>query len=209
MAVKLQVKQAEKRLQVVAAKQAQRIAAGWKIHMTEASVSEEPTKDTDAAIVYVDGRPMGLRGRFDRIDHHPQTGRWAILDYKTHGHKPEKKHLKGKGAEAEWIDLQLPLYRMMIPFLRIDANPADVQLGYFNISEKDEETNINIAQFEEAMMQKALRLIEDCIRRILDQQFGYTHDRVPFDDYAMILQTGVTQSLMSYAMQDSDTEDAS
>ena len=174
--------------------------------MTEASVSEKATDKTEAAMIDVDGKLMGLRGRFDRIDHHPQTGRWAILDYKTHGHKPEKKHLKGKGADAEWIDLQLPLYRMMIPFLRIGAAPIDVQLGYFNISEKDEETKINIAQFDEALMQQAEHLIRDCIRKIWDQQFVRTNDRVQFDDYGMIVQSGVTQSLLNSAMDESDME---
>ncbi len=208
MAVKLQVKQAELRLKVVAQRQADRIAEGWEIRMTEASVSEKATHQSDAAIVHVDGKPMGLRGRFDRIDYHRQTGRWAILDYKTHGHKPEKKHLKGKGTDAKWIDLQLPLYRMMIPFLRIDASPTDVQLGYFNISEKDAETKINIADFDESLMKQAERLIHDCIRGIWNAQFEPTEDRVPFDDYEMILQTGVTQSLLDIAARETETEAA-
>ncbi|MGB7346868.1 MAG: PD-(D/E)XK nuclease family protein, partial [Pirellulaceae bacterium] len=115
MAVKLQVKQAEKRLQVVARVQAERIVAGWQIHAAEASVNETPTTTDDGkvlpgAILMVDGKPMGIRGRFDRIDYHPDTGRWAILDYKTHGHKPEKKHLKKTDDGEQWIDLQLPLY---------------------------------------------------------------------------------------------------
>ena len=206
MAVKLQVKQAERRLKTVALRQADRIAEGWEIRMTEASVSEEASGDSDAAIIHVDGKPMGLRGRFDRIDHHPESGRWAILDYKTHGHKPEKKHLKGKGVDSEWIDLQLPLYRMMIPFLRLDTPPGDVQLGYFNISDKDEQTKINIAEFDQDMMRQAERRIQDCIRDIRAKKFEPTKDRVPFDDYEMILQTGVTQSLLDMASRESETE---
>ena len=46
----------------------------------------------------------------------------------------------------QWIDLQLPLYRMMVPFLGIKEDPSTVELGYFNISEKDDETKINIAE---------------------------------------------------------------
>ena len=118
---------------------------------------------------------MGLRGRFDRIDQHAESGRWAILDYKTHGHRPEKKHLKKTEEGQQWIDLQLPLYRMMIPFLGIDAQPPEVELGYFNISEKDEETRINIAEFSEAQMQQAEELIHDCIRRIRAGDFRADH----------------------------------
>ena len=118
-AVRLQASAAAVRLRRVARVQAARIADGWEIHEAEASVNE------DVANLNVDGQPQGLRGRFDRIDRHRQTGRWAILDYKTHGHRPEKKHLeKGPAGEPRFVDLQLPLYRRMIPFLGIDADPA-------------------------------------------------------------------------------------
>jgi hypothetical protein len=142
---------------------------------------------------------MGLRGRLDRIDHHAETGQWAILDYKTHGHRPVKKHLKKTDDGFRWIDLQLPLYQMMIPFLDIDAEPSQVQLGYFNISEKDEETRINIAEFSEHQIQQAEQLVRDCIRRIWTGDFEPTKDRVPFDDYGMILQTGVASRLLDQA----------
>ena len=190
-AVTLQVAQAERRLKAVAREQAARVANGWRIHASEASVSEK-----DGAGISVDGAWMGLRGRFDRIDYHPATGCWAILDYKTHGHRPEKKHLKKVGDQEQWVDLQLPLYRMMIPFLKIEANPGDVQLGYFNISEKDEETKINVAEFSESQMANAESLIHDCIRGIWAEQFEPTADRVQFDDYGMILQTGVASRLL-------------
>ena len=206
MAVKLQVKQAERRIETVARRQSERIADGWEIRMTEASVAEAATDDSDAAIIHVDGKPMGLRGRFDRIDYQPSTGRWAILDYKTHGHKPEKKHLKHEGDITEWIDLQLPLYRMMIPFLRLDAPVDCVELGYFNISEKEEQTKINIAQFDEDLLRKAEEQIQTCIRDIRDKKFEPTEERVPFDDYDMILQTGVAQSMLQMASSESDTE---
>lgn len=193
-AVTLQVAQAERRLKAVAKEQSARVAAGWTIHASEASVGED-----QKAGVMVDDDWMTLRGRFDRIDYHASTDRWAILDYKTHGHRPEKKHLKKVGEEDQWIDLQLPLYRMMIPFLSIDADPKQVELGYFNISEKNEETRINIAQFTEPQMDQANQLIRECIRGIWAERFEPTADRVPFDDYAMILQTGVASRLMDQA----------
>ncbi|QDT12302.1 PD-(D/E)XK nuclease family protein [Stieleria marina] len=203
MAVKLQVKQAEKRLQVVAKVQAERIAAGWQIRAAEASVNETPTKTADGkvlpgAIIQLDGeskggKSMGIRGRFDRIDYHPDTGRWAILDYKTHGHKPEKKHLKKTDDGDEWIDLQLPLYRLMVPFLGIDAPASDVELGYFNISEKEEETKINIANFSDEQLDAADEVVHEIIRSIHAGKFDPTGDRVQYDDYDMILQTSITQ----------------
>ncbi|MEO1530460.1 MAG: PD-(D/E)XK nuclease family protein, partial [Planctomycetota bacterium] len=116
-AVRLQVRQAERRLRFVADEQAKRARDGWRIHATERAVNE-----SDGAKVTIGNRSLGLRGRFDRIDHHPETNQWAILDYKTHGAPPKKKHLKWdvESKRYEWIDLQLPLYRMMAPFLGID-----------------------------------------------------------------------------------------
>lgn len=191
-AVAVQVSQAERRLKAVAAQQAERIGQGWVIHKTEESVGPEQN-----AGIMVDGKLMPVKGRFDRIDHHPQTGRWAILDYKTHGHKPEKKHLKKTDAGETWIDLQLPMYRMMAPFLGITVPPAEVELGYFNISGKDEETKINIANFSESMMEDAVTIIHDCIRGIRARRFAPSDHPVDFDDYGMILQTGVASRMMA------------
>jgi hypothetical protein len=91
---------------------------------------------------------------------------------------------------------------MMIPFLGIDADPSEVQLGYFNISEKDEETRINIADFSEHQTQQAEQLVRDCIRRIWAGDFEPTKDRIQFDDYGMILQTGVASRLLDQAELD-------
>jgi ATP-dependent helicase/nuclease subunit B len=190
-AVTLQIAQAQQRLKVVARQQARRRGEGWLIHAAEESVNED-----DGAAIEVDGRQMGLRGRFDRIDFHPATGQWAILDYKTHGHRPEKKHLKKTDEGFRWVDLQLPLYRLMIPYLGIDAAPDQVQLGYFNISEKDEETRINIAEFTPQQMAQAEQLIRDCVARIWAGDFEPTSDRIQYDDYGMILQTSVASRLL-------------
>jgi ATP-dependent helicase/nuclease subunit B len=192
-AVSVQVAQARRRLRTVARRQAERIAAGWKIHASEASVS-----DSNGAGIEVDGKWMGLKGRFDRIDRH-DDGRWAILDYKTHGHRPEKKHIQKTKDGERWIDLKLPLYRMMIPFLGIDVSPPEVELGYFNIADKEEETRINIAEFSEPQMSQAEELIRDCVRRIHAGDFAPTDERVQYDDYGMILQTGVASRLLDQA----------
>ncbi|MCO8123976.1 PD-(D/E)XK nuclease family protein [Stieleria sp. TO1_6] len=192
-AVQLQIKQAERRLRKVATEQALRISQGWVIHATEAAV-----EDSDGAGITIDGKRMRLRGRFDRIDRNTNTGQWAILDYKTHGHKPEKKHLAKDPATGEqiWIDLQLPLYRMMVPYLGIEVPPQEVQLGYFNVSDKDDETKINLATFTEPLMEEAERLIEDCVRRIFACDFAPTSGRVMYDDYEMILQTGIASRML-------------
>ena len=190
-AVRMQIIQAEQRLRFVAAHQALHRAAGWRIVHAEVSVDE-----TTGGRIIVDDRPMGLRGRFDRVDQNERTGQWAVLDYKTHGDKPEKRHLKRIAGRNRWVDLQLPLYRQMLPALEIDDDPADVKLGYFNISDKESETKINIATFTEAEMGEAQSLIHDCVRRIRAGDFAPTPDMVPYDDYPMILQTGIATRML-------------
>lgn len=204
--VKLQVRQAQRRLKTVALRQAERAAAGWQIHAVEDAVDEKkihpitgkPKKPTG---IELDGQFTGLRGRFDRIDFHPETGRWAILDYKTHGHKPEKKHLKKlPDGSTRWVDLQLPLYRRFIPDLGIDADPVDVELGYFNVAEKDTETQINLAEFTPAQFAAADELIHHCIREIRACHFEPNPDGVEFDDYEMLMNESV------FIPMDDDTE---
>jgi hypothetical protein len=95
---------------------------------------------------------------------------------------------------------------MMIPFLGIESKPEEVELGYFNVSEKDEETRINIAQFSEEQMSQAERLIHDCVSRIWQGDFEPTSDRVQFDDYGMILQTGVASRLLDQAEMNEEVE---
>ncbi|WDQ14619.1 PD-(D/E)XK nuclease family protein [Rhodopirellula sp. P2] len=195
--VKLQVRQAQRRLKTVALRQAERAAAGWLIHAVEDAVDEKeihpitgkPKKPTG---IVLDGEFTGLRGRFDRIDFHPETGRWAILDYKTHGHKPEKKHLKKlPDGSTQWVDLQLPLYRRFIPDLGIDADPVDVELGYFNVAEKDTETQINLAEFTAAQFAAADELIHHCVREIRACHFEPNPNGVEFDDYEMLMNESV------------------
>lgn len=195
-AIAIQVRQAERRLKVVAERQAERIAQGWRIHAVEDAVDEldydrrtgKPKKPTG---ILLDGKFTGLRGRFDRIDHHPETGRWAILDYKTHGHHPEKKHLKNSpDGSTKWVDLQLPLYRRFIPDLGIPADPQDVELGYFNVAEKETETKINLASFTESQFAAADDLIHWCVQQIRDCQFAPNPNGVEYDDYAMMFNDG-------------------
>lgn len=190
-AVRLQVLQAQQRLVAVAEQQARWRQLGWNIVHVESQVDE-----TTGGVLMVDGVPMGIRGRFDRIDQNERDGRWAVLDYKTHGKTPEEKHLQRVDGEIQWVDLQLPLYRQMLPALGIDDDPTDVSLGYFNISDKESETKINIAEFTAEQLAQADRLIEDCVRRIRAGDFQPTQGRVEFDDYPMILQTTVANRML-------------
>ncbi len=189
-AVRLQIEQARRRLSHVAEAQAERRNQGWRIHQVEA-----PLSHNDSAGIMVDNQWMPIRGRIDRIDHHEDQGRWAIIDYKTHGHTPRKKHLKVVSQAPQWIDLQLPLYRLLVPFvLQQDIDVSQVSLSYFNVGDNREQTGVNDADFSPEEFAVAEATIESCVRRIRQGDFAPAK-AVEFDDYAMILQTGVVANL--------------
>jgi len=188
-AVRLQIEQARRRLSHVAIAQSERRKAGWQIHDVETPFGEE-----QKAGIIVDETLMPIRGRIDRIDRH-RDGRWAIIDYKTHGHAPRKKHLFYGGEQIHWTDLQLPLYQLLIPFvIGTGIDVSTVSLSYFNIGDNLEQTRINDADFTHKEYASAQEIIHDCVRRIRDGDFAPLND-VQFDDYAMILQTGAVATL--------------
>ncbi|MEL7336875.1 MAG: PD-(D/E)XK nuclease family protein, partial [Planctomycetota bacterium] len=93
-AVQLQIELARSRLRVAADQQAAWRGKGWLIKGAEAAVhglkpsqgADNPVTDAGerrVAEFMVDGEPMALSGRFDRVDHNPITQQWAIIDYKT------------------------------------------------------------------------------------------------------------------------------
>lgn len=190
-AVRVQITQAEKRLQHVAQHQSARAREGWTIHAVEAEVNEKSN-----VRIEIDGdHCLLLKGRVDRIDYHSETGRWAILDYKTHGHKPLEKHFEE--SRQRWIDLQLPLYLLMLKALGIKAEQDLVQLGYFNIAEKHADSGVNIAEFTPGMIAEAHLLAKQVVAGILAGEFSpqLDADEVLYDDYGMILQTGIAQNV--------------
>ena len=91
---------------------------GWVIYKTESDVARE---------LLVDGVPITITGRIDRIDRNESTDEWAIFDYKTNNDDPKKKHGVDRG---EWKDLQLPLYWYL---LQEDMKSGTCRLGYINV----------------------------------------------------------------------------
>jgi hypothetical protein len=78
-----------------------------------------------------------IHARIDRIDFHEATGEWAVFDYKT-GEKADKPGDTHRKRNGQWIDLQLPLYRYLLPHAKrgdgtlvfTGSAASDVKLGY-------------------------------------------------------------------------------
>ncbi|MEM1208303.1 MAG: PD-(D/E)XK nuclease family protein [Planctomycetota bacterium] len=121
------------RLAVLAERQAELAADGWRVAGQEVGVSWGVTVEHE-------GRPVTVTigGRIDRVDVH-EDGGVRLIDYKTGdtARSPRETHL---GGEHGWLDLQLPLYaeaaaagawgEAVDPWLRRIGEPADVELGY-------------------------------------------------------------------------------
>ena len=159
-AVRVQVEQLRRRLRALAEWQANWAAEGWRIEQVEIA----PAKDTAAMLV--DGEPMFLRGRIDRIDVHLPTGRRAILDYKTSdtAKRPDQTHRK----KGQWVDLQLPLYRHLARGLGIEGS---VELGYIVLPKDLAKVGHLAAEWDDAELDDADAVAQDVIRKVRAEEF--------------------------------------
>lgn len=178
-AVRLQVEQLRARLREFAAWQAERAAAGWRIAAAEIDGPE------DGVPFEVDGAPVRLHGRIDRIDRHPATGRWAVLDYKTSDvpSTPRRAHRHGRGRDAPWIDLQLPLYRHLVSALAgsdraelqgLSDPGAEIELGYVNLSREGVE--LATADWTDEELAAADEAARRAVRRLRAGEFVFRED---------------------------------
>ncbi len=176
-AVHLQLEQLRHRLHAFAVSQAELVDFGWETHFIEISGEETPYK-----LDLEDGREVALSGRIDRIDYLPREDRWRIIDYKTEskGTTPEAAHRR----KETWIDLQLPLYRLMAQPLGVQGQ---VELAYFLLPERSDRTRVELATWTEAELASADEVARETARNILDGKF-WPPEAVKYDDWMAICQ---------------------
>jgi ATP-dependent helicase/nuclease subunit B len=172
-AVRLQVEQLRLRLRTFAAHQAQRVADGWQ------TVAVEYGTPDGGVPLPVDGAEFRVRGRIDRIDYHAATGAWAVLDYKTgeRGSDPESVHRK----REEWVDLQLPLYRHVLPHVVDGAGNraftgdagSDVRLGYILLCGNPDEIRFAEVQWTQQELDAALNAARDAVATIRRNMYEF------------------------------------
>jgi len=165
-AIRIQVELARVRLAEVAKHQAMSASDGWRILCTE----EKHKTNVD-----VNGTTMKVSGVIDRIDVHKNTGKIRVLDYKTGGPSANDAHFKKQAGE--WVDLQLPLYRLLLSEIRKldshDKSAANVSLGYFRIGDQESKTGIDLLDLPDGVIDG----VDDFIHRILsDIQSGIFGD---------------------------------
>jgi RecB family exonuclease len=170
-AVAVQLVQLRRRLSDFAVWQAGRTREGWRIRAVEWTPPGEEWP------FEVDGRPMRLRGRIDRIDVHAD-GRWALLDYKTSEREaskldPESNHQRG----GRWIDLQLPLYRLIAQPLAAEQGwTRPPELGYVVLPGEREQTGERMAEWSEADLEAAWEVARQVVRDVRAGRFAELGD---------------------------------
>ncbi|MFO0961692.1 MAG: PD-(D/E)XK nuclease family protein [Phycisphaerales bacterium] len=144
-AVAVQLAIARERLRAFAAVQAQWAAQGWRVKHAELAFDvPDPSRTRDAFTFdapRIPGTSLWLTGRIDRVDEHPTRG-FAALDYKTAAspETPEAAHVRSSG----WIDLQLPLYSLLLAQVQIAVAPD--ALGYFVLPANPSRTAVLLAR---------------------------------------------------------------
>ncbi len=181
-AIRVQVEQLRRRLQAFSRWQADWVAQGWLIEDVEFT----PRKDT--ASLVVDGEPMYLRGRIDRIDVNTRTGGMVLFDYKTSDtpKKPQQAHQ----SKGEWIDLQLPLYRHLVAEMDFGGSQeGGLQLGYIALPKDTSKTGYMKADWGEDELLDADATAAEVVRSVRSGHFPLELKPPAFtDDFAAICQ---------------------
>ncbi|NIP60770.1 MAG: hypothetical protein GWM92_20290, partial [Gemmatimonadetes bacterium] len=174
--VPVQIEQLRTRLRSFARWHAAWVAEGWRVWSTEVA-------PPDGVLFEVDDRPVLLRGRIDRIDVHREGGRIAVFDYKS-GDRPADPERAHRSRSGEWRDLQLPLYRHLLPHLSdargrrltdVAGEDAAVRLGYVRLPKEEGEVGPAFLEWEDAL----LRAADEEARRLV--RWLRKRDAVEFD----------------------------
>ena len=154
--VSVQLQMVQNRLTAFAHWQASNASEGWRIKHSEKELRYEEFTDSE-------GRPVTLIGRVDRIDQHQTTGQWRVLDYKSseRADRPESTHFK----KQEWVDLQLPLYRLLVRSLDVHDN---LELGYIHLPGDLAKVGASIAKWTDIDLDSAETTAREVAAHIID-----------------------------------------
>jgi hypothetical protein len=166
VAVRLQLEQLRRRLRSFASWQAAQVRAGWSIDPDLVEVRVEATLD-------VDGAPFVVSGRIDRVDRHPTAG-VRLLDYKSaeQSATPEQAHRAGGRGERRWVDLQLPLYELMLrQRAGMELTGVEIELGFVNLGHRLSGDPLAVSGWTSSDLDDARSTAHDVVRAIRARRF--------------------------------------
>lgn len=169
-AVEVQREQLRARLRRFAEWQARWVEEGWRI------VAVELRTPPEGVPLVVDGEPVWLSARMDRLDWNATTGHWMILDYKT-GEEPLRADT-ARDRHGRWRDLQLPLYRYLLRHMvspsRLPGGLADPQaqvaVAYLNLSARPGPVEPSVGSWKEAELEEALETARQVVRDLRERR---------------------------------------
>jgi ATP-dependent helicase/nuclease subunit B len=194
--VEIQLDAAKQRLAAAARTQTILAREGWEIVKYEEKVE---------ANLY----GMLIRGQIDRIDRHRETGQIRILDYKTSDKAsnpsevhiqplipgiPEYARVSVNGKERRWLDLQLPLYLMLLSDKDTTGEP--IELGYFNLPKATYDTGVAIWQeFDHGLLEAARRCTMGIISNIQNLIFWPPSPKATYDSFEDLFHTDIADCI--------------
>jgi RecB family exonuclease len=159
--VRLQAEMVRQRLSVFARKQAERAAAGWRVHSVELYFNKHRKADhPPPRFPNADG--LLLTGKIDRVDVHDTYG-YQALDYKS-GQKADGAKKSHWSPKRGWFNLQLPLYRVLLGSIGLGV-PAS-GLGYVLIPPTEADCRFDIVKWTDADMDAAEATAAEVIETI-------------------------------------------
>ena len=198
-AVAVQLEQLRLRLSAFAEKQAEWRQRGYRILHVELAFGHGEAK------IVVDGNPIGITGRIDRIDYHEGERKYAVLDYKSADAAllPDEAH---RNQHGDWIDLQLPLYRQLVTSLRLDG---PVELGFVLLPKDLEKTGFVLANWNADALAAADEEIARVVRQIRGEVFWPPAGEPPSSaaEFASICQDDVYALMAAESSEAGDAEE--
>jgi ATP-dependent helicase/nuclease subunit B len=186
LSLTIQIESMKNRLAKFAEIQTEETKKGWEIIESEFELEGE-----------IEG--MKINAKIDRIDR-AADGSIRILDYKSLDVplKPRKAHI-GSAREGDipsyeyvgknqcWIDLQLPLYQILLSKSGLFEN-RKISCGYFNMPKALADTKIEIwDELDENMLESAEICAKGIVRDIKLGKFWPPKTKVQYDDFSKLL----------------------
>lgn len=168
---------------------------------------------------------FSIRGRVDRIDISRDGKSLRVIDYKTGSVSvsPQKEHYKSisartnkslikeyakfeiNGKEYVWIDLQLPLYAIILQELPEYENLKINSCAYFVIPKAVTDTKIVLwSEILEQELDAARKCAAQIILNIANGIFWPPSENVKYDNYQKILYSNSFENYISFGNNDSD-----
>ncbi len=158
---------------------------------------------------------MRIKGRIDRVDFHPATQRWRIIDYKTRDQvdTPSAAHWNTRREDTatyahvpteisesksakQWSDLQLPLYALL--FQHHFQQPVD-EVAYLLLPRAVSDTQLSVWEhFNPALLESAQACAAGVIADIQAGRFWPPAESIPYDAFETMFPFATSQCVRPF-----------